>query len=96
MKNNPKKLFLDIDTILSPSEIREYRNFLKITQEQAAKICGGGPNAFSRYESGKVRPSKATCNLLRLLVSHPEEIPVLLSGSQSSCRDKQVYETELD
>lgn len=71
MKKNQEEL-------LSPLEIREYRTFLKLTQEQAAKICGGGPNAFSRYESGKVKPSKATCNLLKFLMKHPEEIPILL------------------
>jgi HTH-type transcriptional regulator / antitoxin MqsA len=64
---------------LSPVEIRKYRILLKLTQEQAAQICGGGPNAFSRYESGKVKPSKATCNLLKFLVKHPEEIPILLN-----------------
>jgi putative zinc finger/helix-turn-helix YgiT family protein len=94
MKNNTEKLFITADTILSPSEIREYRLFLKITQEQAAKICGGGPNAFSRYESGKVRPSKATCNLLRLLSRHPEETSTLLGGGTLSHKFKLLHEIE--
>ncbi|MFU8797422.1 MAG: type II TA system antitoxin MqsA family protein [Gammaproteobacteria bacterium] len=66
------------EEILSPVEIKSLRKILKLTQEQAARICGGGPNAFSRYESGKVRPSKATCNLLLFLAKHPEEIRLLL------------------
>ncbi|MBS0193982.1 MAG: type II toxin-antitoxin system MqsA family antitoxin [Proteobacteria bacterium] len=48
------------------------RKRLKLTQAQAAKLTGGGHNAFSRYERGEAKPSPAVLNLFRLLDSHPE------------------------
>lgn len=47
------------------------RRKLKLTQQQAAKLTGGGHNAFSRYERGEVRPMPAVVNLFRLLDKHP-------------------------
>ena len=52
---------------MSPSQIRAFRKKLGLTQVQAAEIFGGGPNAFSRYELGITKPSRAACNLLILL-----------------------------
>ena len=48
------------------------RRKLKLTQAEAAKLTGGGKNAFSRYERGEVRPMPAVLNLFRLLDKHPE------------------------
>lgn len=59
--------------------IRRTRIRLGLTQEQAAYLTGGGPNAFSRYERGKARPVTAVVNLFRLLDAHPEllnELPL--------------------
>jgi len=64
--------------ILLPNEIKKYRKSLNLTQVQAADLCGGGPNAFSRYEAGKTKPSRATCNLLKLLAKYPHEMKQLL------------------
>ena len=54
------------------AEIRELRKSLKLTQVQASRLTGGGPNAFSRYERGEVQPLPAVVNLLRILARHPE------------------------
>lgn len=54
------------------AEIRRIRTALKLTQVEAARLTGGGPNAFSRYERGEARPLPAVLNLLRLLERHPE------------------------
>jgi len=54
------------------SEIRRIRKKLRLTQTMAAKITGGGHNAFSRYERGESAPLPAVMNLLRLLDRHPE------------------------
>jgi len=35
------------------SELARIRKKLKLTQQQAAELTGGGRNAFSRYERGK-------------------------------------------
>lgn len=54
------------------AELVRIRKKLKLTQLEAARITGGGPNAFSRYERGKARPLPAVTNLFRLLDRHPE------------------------
>ncbi|GHU07154.1 hypothetical protein FACS1894158_15040 [Betaproteobacteria bacterium] len=53
-------------------DIRAKRKKLKLTQSEAARIFGGGANAFSRYELGKAQPHKSTRLLLDLLIRHPE------------------------
>lgn len=54
------------------AELARIRKKLRITQKEAARITGGGPNAFSRYEHGKAKPMPAVINLFRLLDRHPE------------------------
>ena len=60
-----------VDGLLTSNEIKLIRKKLKLTQKQAADICGGGPNAFSRYERGEAKPIRSTSNLLRLLSNYP-------------------------
>jgi HTH-type transcriptional regulator/antitoxin MqsA len=57
---------------LDRHEIRRIRRKLGLTQVAAARLTGGGRNAFWRYEHGKVVPLPAVINLLRLLDKHPE------------------------
>ena len=56
-----------VDNLLAPDEIRTTRKSLQLNQQQAAAICGGGKNAFSRYESGEVLIPRAASNLLKVL-----------------------------
>jgi HTH-type transcriptional regulator / antitoxin MqsA len=58
--------------IVDPHFIAEVRTRLELDQREAAEIFGGGVNAFSRYETGKTKPSLALVKLLRLLNRHPE------------------------
>lgn len=60
-----------VDGLLTGDEIRALRDKFKITQGQAAKLFGGGPVAFSKYENDDVAHSEAMDTLLRL-VSHNE------------------------
>ena len=53
-------------------EIRRIRRKLGLSQVAAARLTGGGHNAFSRYERGEVAPLPAVVNLFRLLDKHPE------------------------
>jgi HTH-type transcriptional regulator/antitoxin MqsA len=53
-------------------EIRRIRRKLGLSQIAAARLTGGGHNAFSRYERGEVAPLPAVIKLLRLLDKHPE------------------------
>lgn len=54
------------------AELARIRKKLKLTQQEAALLTGGGPNAFSRYERGKAQPLPAVINLFKLLDRHPD------------------------
>lgn len=58
-------------------ELRRIRKKLGLNQAQASALTGGGHNAFSRYETGKVIPAPAVINLFRLLDRYPEEVGAL-------------------
>ena len=62
---------------MTPDRIRAIRKRLDLTQEEAGALLGGGPRAFTRYESGSMRPRAAASNLLRVLEAHPEVMWVL-------------------
>lgn len=61
-------------------EIRRVRRKLGLSQTAAARLTGGGHNAFSRYERGEAAPLPAVVNLFRLLDKHPELLKELVSG----------------
>jgi len=56
---------------LRSQEVRRIRKKLGLTQKEAADIFGGGPNAFSLYERGKIEPHTSTLKLLHLLDRNP-------------------------
>jgi HTH-type transcriptional regulator/antitoxin MqsA len=57
---------------IDPAFIVGVRKKLALDQRHAAQIFGGGVNAFSRYESGRIRPPLALIKLLKVLDRHPE------------------------
>lgn len=57
---------------VDPEYIAGVRLELNLDQRQAGQIFGGGVSAFSRYETGKTRPSVALVKLLQVLDRHPE------------------------
>ncbi|MFC7422054.1 type II toxin-antitoxin system MqsA family antitoxin [Iodobacter arcticus] len=58
--------------IVDPEFIISVRKKLALDQREASVIFGGGVNAFSRYETGKTKPSLALVKLLKLLDRHPD------------------------
>ncbi|MBE0503239.1 MAG: type II toxin-antitoxin system MqsA family antitoxin [Desulfuromonadales bacterium] len=62
------------------TELIRIRKKLKLSQQEAAKITGGGHNAFSRYERGVAKPLPAVMNLFRLLDRHPELLKEILAA----------------
>lgn len=62
------------------AELARIRKNLKLTQQQAARLAGGGKNAFSRYERGQTKPVTAVINLFRLLERHPELLKEIKAG----------------
>jgi len=61
-----------VDGLLAGVEVRALRERLGINQAEAAKIFGGGPVAFSKYESDDVAQSEAMDKLLRLTLEIPQ------------------------
>ncbi|WP_052700696.1 type II toxin-antitoxin system MqsA family antitoxin [Methylocucumis oryzae] len=60
-----------MDGLLTGQEILDLRNQLNLTQQDAAKIFGGGINAFSKYERGEVIQSVAMDKLMRIALEFP-------------------------
>lgn len=54
------------------AQLKMQRKKLKLTQEEASRLTGGGHNAFSRYETGAATPLAAVVHLFSLLEKHPE------------------------
>ncbi len=52
--------------------LAQVRRQFNLSQQDAARVFGGGPNAFSRYESGKTKPPVALVKLFRVLSKHPD------------------------
>lgn len=60
-----------VDGLLTGAEIAALRQQYRLTQTQAAKLFGGGPVAFSKYENDDVAQSEAMDTLLRLVRRSP-------------------------
>lgn len=56
-----------VDGLLTGPEIAALRQQYGLTQAQAARLFGGGPVAFSKYENDDVAQSEAMDTLLRLV-----------------------------
>jgi HTH-type transcriptional regulator/antitoxin MqsA len=56
-----------VDGLLTGVEIAALRKQYGLTQAQAARLFGGGPVAFSKYENDDVAQSEAMDTLLRLV-----------------------------
>ena len=57
--------------MLGPLVIRAIREACGLSQQEAARVFGGGPKAFEKYESGEVTPSSAMTRLLLLAARQP-------------------------
>jgi HTH-type transcriptional regulator/antitoxin MqsA len=58
---------------LTPLVIRAIREACGLSQREAARVFGGGPKAFEKYESGEVAPSSSMTRLLLLAARRPEQ-----------------------
>jgi len=68
-----------MEDLLTPDRIRIIRQGFGLTQREAGELLGGGPNAFAKYETGRVAPSTALTNLLKVLEAHPGTLGILHS-----------------
>jgi len=70
--------------LLEPEEIRRIRKKLRLSQESAGTLIGGGPRAFQKYESGDLLPSRAICSALLLLDHDPEALSLIKAHSKAA------------
>jgi HTH-type transcriptional regulator/antitoxin MqsA len=61
----------EVEGLLTGAQVRTLRERIGITQAQAAQVFGGGPVAFSKYESDDVMQSEAMDKLLRVAEAVP-------------------------
>ncbi|EMO7834954.1 type II toxin-antitoxin system MqsA family antitoxin [Morganella morganii] len=66
-----------VDGLLTGSEIKSIRDQLGITQANASKIFGGGPNSFTKYENDDVMQSVAMDKLIRLSIESEDAFMLL-------------------
>ena len=66
-----------IDGLLTGRQIKAIRKRLGLRQAEAARLMGGGANAFSKYERGEVTQSVAMNQLLLVLDALPDALTVL-------------------
>lgn len=59
-------------SVLTPLVIRAIRERCGLSQAQAARVFGGGPKAFEKYEAGEIVPSGAMIRLLLLALQRPD------------------------
>jgi transcriptional regulator with XRE-family HTH domain len=52
--------------------IRAIREVCGLSQREAARVFGGGPKAFEKYESGEVATSSSMTRLLLLAARRPD------------------------
>jgi Antitoxin component of bacterial toxin-antitoxin system, MqsA len=48
-----------------------------LSQAEAGELRGGGPRAFTKYESGTIKPAASVTNILRLLDANPAVLATL-------------------
>lgn len=70
--------------LLEPEEIRRIRKKLRLSQEAAGTLIGGGPRAFQKYESGDLLPSRAICSALLLLDHDPGSLSLIKAHSKAA------------
>jgi HTH-type transcriptional regulator/antitoxin MqsA len=85
-----RQLKVQADNLLSPEEIRRIRTKLGLTQRGAGNALGGGPNAFQKYESGEILPSRAISNFLRVLDRHPEDMEVISAPREEALEEARA------
>lgn len=74
------------DGLMTSQEIVDWRRQLGITQHEAARLLGGGVNAFSKYERGEVTQSHAMDRLMRVSLLHSNSRRYLFDCAGLECK----------
>ncbi len=86
----------EVDGLLSGEKVRALRERLGLSQAEAAKIFGGGPVAFSKYESDDVAQSDAMDRLLRLADELPAAFGLLARRAGLESRVETAWEEAVE
>ncbi|MCY4672875.1 MAG: type II toxin-antitoxin system MqsA family antitoxin [Bacteroidetes bacterium] len=76
----------------TPKRIRAIRKNLNLSQEEAGRLLGGGPRAFTKYEAGTLKPSAAVINLFRILEVNPDTLSILKGDGPSGDHSSTPFE----
>ena len=79
-----------VNGLLTGSEVKSVREKLGLKQSDASKIFGGGPVAFSKYESDDVTQSEAMDKLLRVAAEVPGTFDYLAKCAQVHVNDRRI------
>ena len=79
-----------LDGLLTGEEVTALRKQYELTQAQAAKLFGGGPVAFSKYENDDVMQSESMDTLLRLVRRSKEAFWALVEEKQMTAEFMQA------
>ncbi len=88
-------------TILTPLAIRAIREVCGLSQREAARVFGGGPKAFEKYETGEVAPSSSMTRLLLLAAKRPRHfqkgkgVP-MISAADADLIRKTIRKSSVD
>lgn len=81
--------------LLSPSEVKQVRKMLGLTQEEFQALLGVGKTTVSRWERGRIVQGKPEDNLMRLLRSHPELASELSERKEAAIREGDAGATSV-
>jgi HTH-type transcriptional regulator / antitoxin MqsA len=86
---------------LTPLVVRAIREVCRLSQQDAARVFGGGPKAFEKYESGEVAPSSSMTRLLLLAAKRPELFQKgtgmpMMSGADAELIRETVRKSSID
>jgi transcriptional regulator with XRE-family HTH domain len=81
--------------LLSPLIIRAIREGCRLTQREAARVFGGGPKAFEKYEAGKTVPGASMTRLLLLALRRPYLFQKGTGGVEISAADTELIREAL-
>lgn len=85
-----------VDGLLTGSQVRSIRKNLGLSQAEAARVFGGGPVAFSKYESDDVTQSGAMDKLLRLSSELPSAFKILRRRSGVDSHRYEDHQTKTE
>lgn len=71
--------------LLTPSEIRQLRTDLALTQPDLESLVGVGPKSVTRWEKGTVFQNKSVDKLMRMMWEFPSLIPLIAGEPVRAC-----------